>query len=333
MSEALPKQAEQPHFNPLTQKELSQKELSQRELSQKEIEHLDLLSFVKILWRKSAWILLLMVAASAVTYAITAFVVKPSWRAEAYIEAPKENQLGNYYALHNMYQLISGNKTEIQPQDSASVATTVVPAVTTLPQTIYQQFKQVVKSYDVLKSFWLNSDYYKQMMNGDKNHDDALLESLIGSITFTEGNARNNSSDKIEMTLANPKQAAELLQGFIAYANLITRQVEYDTLIAKWKNLFDQVNLAVANKLEQDGQGNIVPASVWQSKLAMMTSVQPLDNQFSAFHYLKTPVQPLAPNSPNQMLWILAAAFAALLLGSALAIILALRSYSQKNYA
>ena len=62
MSEALPKQAEQPHFNPLTQKELSQKELSQ-----KEIEHLDLLSFVKILWRKSAWILLLMVLASAMT--------------------------------------------------------------------------------------------------------------------------------------------------------------------------------------------------------------------------------------------------------------------------
>ncbi|KAE9529320.1 Wzz/FepE/Etk N-terminal domain-containing protein [Testudinibacter aquarius] len=295
-----------------------------------QIEQLDLLAFVTILWRKSWLILLLMGAAAALAYVVTAFVVKPSWRAEAYIEAPRENELGNYYALYNMYNLISADSSAVQPQQTLS-GNAVNAEPLTLPQSVYQQFVQQVKSYDVLKNFWLSTDYYKQMMNGDKNHDDGLLESLITSVNFVEGNARNNSNDKIELTLNNPKQAAELLTAFVTYANITTRQTEYTRLISQWKTLFDQVNLAVSNKLEQDQRGNIVPASVWQSKLAMMTSVQPLDNQFSAFHYLKTPAQPLSPSSPNAMLWILAAAFAALLLGSALAIILALRQYAASN--
>lgn len=282
------------------------------------IERLDLLAFVNILWRKSWLILLLVLLSSAVAYALTAFVTKPSWRAEAYIEAPQESQLGNYYALYNMYQLIEAKQSE---QPSA--------VENPLPQTIFQQFKQQVKAYDVLKNFWLQSDYYNQMLNGDKTHDDALLERLISAISLTEGNARNNSNDKVELTLDNPKQAAELLTAFIAYANLSTRQAEYGNLIAKWKNLFDRVTLAANHNLGQDQQGQLVSAAVWQSKLAMMTSVQPLDNQFNAFHYLKTPVQPLTPNSPNQMLWILSAGFIGLLLGCALAIIFALRGFAR----
>ncbi|MGR6981745.1 Wzz/FepE/Etk N-terminal domain-containing protein [Testudinibacter sp. P27/CKL/0425] len=282
------------------------------------IERLDLLAFVNILWRKSWLILLLVLLSSAVAYALTAFVMKPSWRAEAYIEVPQESQLGNYYALYNMYQLIEAKPSE-QPSEVESP----------LPQTIFQQFKQQVKAYDVLKNFWLQSDYYKQMLNGDKVHDDALLERLIAAISLTEGNARNNSNDKIELTLDNPKQAAELLTAFMAYANLSTRQAEYGNLIAKWKNLFDRVTLAANHNLGHDQQGQLVSAAVWQSKLAMMTSVQPLDNQFNAFHYLKTPVQPLTPHSPNQMLWILSAGFIGLLLGCALAIILALRGFAR----
>ncbi|MGR3807936.1 Wzz/FepE/Etk N-terminal domain-containing protein [Pasteurella testudinis] len=289
---------------------------------QKQIEQLDLLAFVKILWQKSGLILLFIALASALAYALTTFVVKPSWRAEAYIEAPRENELGNYYALFNMYQLVEAKPASRTIETDAAAA----PSVN---QAVYHVFKQQLKAYDVRRSFWQNSDYYKQQLNGDKNHDDSLLEALIGSITFVEGNARNNSNDKVELTLNNPKQAAELLNAYLTYTNLATRQVEYGNLIAKWKNLFDRVTLAVNNKLEQDQQGNLVPVSVWQSKQAMMTSVQPLDNQFSAFHYLKTPVQPLSPHSPNQMLWILAAAFSALLLGCALAVILALRRYAR----
>lgn len=303
MSETLPKTAPQPQL----------------------IEHLDLLAFAKILLRKSWLILLLMAAAGALAYAVAQFAVKPSWRAEAYVEAPQESELGNYYALYNMYQLIDakgGMSSEIEAQSTVE---------NSLTQGIYQQFKQQLKAYDVLKNFWQNSDYYKQMMNGDRSHDEALLESLIASIRLTEGNARNNSDDKIELTLDNPKQAAELLTAFISQANLSTRQIEYGTLIAKWKNLFDRITLAANNQLGQDQQGQLVPASVWQSKLAMMTSVQPLDNQFNAFHYLKTPVQPLAPQSPNPLLWALSAAFAALLLGCALAIILALRDFARKQ--
>ncbi|MGV6988954.1 Wzz/FepE/Etk N-terminal domain-containing protein [Testudinibacter sp. P80/BLE/0925] len=304
MSETLPKAAPQPQL----------------------IEHLDLLAFAKILLRKSWLILLLMAVASAVAYVVTQFAIKPSWRAEAYVEAPKESELGNYYALYNMYQLVDAKG------GVGNAGETVQSAVeNSLTQGIYQQFKQQVKAYDVLKNFWLNSDYYKQMMNGDRAHDEALLESLIAGIHFTEGNARNNSNDKIELTLDNPKQAAELLNAFIRYANLSTRQMEYGNLIAKWKNLFDRITLAADNQLGQDQQGQLVPASVWQSKLAMMTSVQPLDNQFNAFHYLKTPVQPLAPYSPNPVLWMLSAAFAALLFGCAFAVILALRDFSRRQ--
>ncbi|MDH3000145.1 hypothetical protein A1D23_08080 [Chelonobacter oris] len=300
MSETLQKSVRQPHFHT--------------------VEQLDLLAFVKILLRSSWLILLLMIIAGGLAYVVSSLVIKPAWRAEAYIEAPKENELGNYYALYTMYQLLEAKPLSAQLSDEAGKA---------LPQAIYQQFTQRAKSYDVLKAFWADSDYYKQMMNGDKNHDEALLERLISSITLTEGNARNNSNDKVELTLDNPKQAAELLTAFMTYANISARQAEYATLIAKWKNLFDRITLAANHHLGQDQQGQLVSPAVWQSKLTMMTSVQPLDNQFQAFHYLKTPVQPLAPYSPNSLLWTLTAAFAGLLAGCALAIILALRKFSQ----
>lgn len=283
-----------------------------------DIEQLDLLGFILLLLRKSGLIVLLVILASAVAYAVTTYVMKPVWRAEAYLDAPQEYELGNYYALYNMYQLIDA--TPISLSDTHE---------DTLPQVVYQQFLQQVESYDVVKHFWLASDYYKQMQNGDKQHDEGLLEHLIASIRLQAGNPRNDNRDKIELTSDNPKQAAESLAAFMAFANLNTRQTEYTRLITKWKNLFDRVSLAANNNLEQDRQGQLVNAAIWKSKLTMMTSVQPLDNQFQAFRYLKTPVQPLTPTSPNKILWVLTAGFAGLLIGCALVIMLALRDYNR----
>ncbi|MBE2896804.1 LPS chain length-determining protein [Pasteurellaceae bacterium HPA106] len=295
------------------------------------VEQLDLLAFGGILWRKIWLIAILVLAACAIAFALCQFVVKPQWRAEAYIQAPKEQDLGNYYALSQMYDLIASRdqfkpEQEAAPQEGQS-------AVGGLNGRVFNAFLQNLRAYDVLRAFWENSNYYKQLQTGESSHDQALLESLIEKVVYQAGNPAKGLDDRISLTLSNPKQATELLTALLRFVNEQTHQQEYATLIAKWKNLFEQVKLASANKLGQTQQGDIVPASVWESKLAMMRSVSPLDNQFQAFHYLKTPVQPLAPHSPNTALWVLLSGFAAFILGCALVIMLSLRDLKRKANA
>ncbi|MBE2899038.1 LPS chain length-determining protein [Pasteurellaceae bacterium 20609_3] len=293
------------------------------------VEQLDLLAFGGILWRKSWLIAMFVLCASAIAFAVCQFVVKPQWRAEAYIEAPKEQDLGNYYALSQMYDLIASRNGQAADPEPAPVGEQQ-SAVGGLNGQVFSAFLQNLRAYDVLRAFWENSNYYQQLQTGDSHHDQALLESLIERVVYQPGNPAKGLDDRVYLTLNNPKQATELLSALMNYVNEQTHQQEYATLIAKWKNLFEQVKLAASNKLGQTQQGAIVPPSVWESKLAMMRSVSPLDNQFQAFHYLKTPVQPLAPHSPNTALWVLLSGFAGLILGCALVIMLALRARNGK---
>ncbi|MBE2895260.1 Wzz/FepE/Etk N-terminal domain-containing protein [Spirabiliibacterium falconis] len=312
---------------------MSQKALSAPEKQEQySVEQLDLLAFGAILWRKSGWIALIVLLASGITFALCQFVMKPQWRAEAYIEAPREPDLGNYYALSEMYDLIA-SRTANRDSTPTHNPVEIQSAVDSLDARVFQAFLQNLRSYDILRVFWENSHYYKQLQTGEAAHDQALLEGLIANVVYQAGNAAKGLNDRVYLTLNNPKQATELLQALLDFVNERTHQQEYATLIAKWKNLFEQVKLAAEHKLGQTQQGDIVPVSVWESKLAMMRSVSPLDNQFRAFHYLKTPVQPLAPHSPNTALWVLLSAFAALIIGCAIVIMLALRDLTQKTNA
>ena len=50
-------------------------------------------------------------------------------------------------------------------------------------------------------------------------------------------------------------------------------------MITKWKSLFEQVKNAADAKIDVS----------WENKLKMMQSVQPLDNNLVAFHFVQQP--------------------------------------------
>ncbi len=241
------------------------------------------------------------------------YAMREQWKAEVEVRQPKVEQLGTYFSLFEMYQLINGNKTEDQKETANFV---------------YKGFKQQLKTYDNLSKFWLDSDFYKQRQTGIEERDEAFLQELIAGIQFVEGNPERNIPDRISLTLDNPKQAMLQLESFVKHVNYLTRQSLYNELITKWKTLFNQVNLAAQQSTDNAKQGELS----WQGKLNMMKSVLPLDNQLAAFDYLKSPTQPKVA-SPDRLLWAEVGAAAGFLFGLLLALIFVGRkqkSHSQR---
>lgn len=221
---------------------------------------------------------------------------KTQWKSEAQIYQPTTNELGNYYALASMYQFIQG-KTLSEEHLTAKV---------------YDEFKRQLVSYDNIRQFWQQTPYYKQKETGNTQMDQALLEELVKTVKFST--ALKGMPDSLTLQLDNPKQAFEMLNAFIAYANLSTRQVIYNELIGEWKTLFNQVDSASQLNLGNLLQGEVIGTQDWQGKLKMMKAVSPLDNNLIAYRYLKTPSQPLQPERLS-LLWIILAGLLGIFVG------------------
>lgn len=231
------------------------------------------------------------------------YAMKEQWRVEVEIQPPKVEQLGNYYALDSMYQLISENKTALEANAAQQVS-----------EKVYQNFKQLFQSYDYLANFWKNSQFYQQRQTNIAERDEALLQQLIESTQFSAGDASKNQPDRILLTLDNPKQALELMVLFVNDINNSNRKLVYQDLIVKWKTLFNQVNLAAQNE-NQPAQG-----MNWSAKLNMMKSVSPLDDHLLSFNVIKSPMQPKEPLQ-NPLLWTAVGGAIGLLLGLLLALL------------
>ncbi|VEB23520.1 Wzz/FepE/Etk N-terminal domain-containing protein [Avibacterium volantium] len=249
---------------------------------------------------KKSFIIILVTIIFALAGYGASFLQKPQWKAEAKIYQPTTNQLGNYYALASMYQFIQGKN---EPE-------------TLLVNKVYDEFKRQLSAYDNIRQFWLESSYYKQRETGNAQNDEALLEQLVKTVKFST--ALKGQAETLSIQLDNPKQALEMLNAFIAQSNLAAREVIYNELIGQWKNLFNQVNNAAQLKLGATLQGNALGTQDWQGKLNMMKSVNPLDNNLSAYRYLKSPTQPLNPER-SVLYWVLCAVGLGLVVGMFLA--------------
>ncbi|BFU59538.1 MULTISPECIES: LPS chain length-determining protein [Rodentibacter] len=200
----------------------------------------------------------------------TSYWVHPIWKTEAEITQPALSQLGNYYSLSSMYHLMKS-------QDKADE---------NIPNEVYQNFTEQLVSYDNLKNFWENSAYYQQKIAGDTKEKIPLLNELIEETHFQP---INNKSGKITLRLNESEQLNTSLSSLINNANALTQKHLYDELIIQWKNLFTQVKTAAQFNLNNS---NSARNQDWQEKLNMMRSVSPLDEQFTAFHFIKSPQAP-----------------------------------------
>ncbi|OOF62109.1 hypothetical protein [Rodentibacter sp. Ppn85] len=208
----------------------------------------------------------------AIGYA-SSYWLNPEWKTEAEITHPTRSELGNYYSLLSMYQLMQGKNN----------------ADSNVPELVYQNFTEQLVSYNNLKDFWENSTYYKQKISENTVKNARLLNDLIKNTHFQP---LSHNTGKITITLSELGESQALLSSLLDNNNSITRKVMYADLILQWKNLFTQVKTAAELNLGNISYGNNAAPQDWQGKLNMMKSVNPLDENFTAFHFTKNPQQP-----------------------------------------
>ncbi|QIM68312.1 chain-length determining protein [Basfia succiniciproducens] len=206
----------------------------------------------------------------------SSYLAKNLWTVQSSLEKPALTELGNYYSLYSTYQLLNNEKANQDPTGD-----------------IFNRFKQLAGSYEHAKVFWENTDYYKQKLTDDSQHDSQLLDQLSREIKLLDTNA---ATTQLSLELDNPKRARELLTEYIDYTGLANRKNIYGELIVKWKTLFDQVNSA-ANLNVADTE-----RQKWKSMLSMMQSVKPLDDQLVSYHFIQKPGQ-AEISSPNRIYW------------------------------
>lgn len=102
------------------------------------------------------------------------------------------------------------------------------------------------------------------------------------------------SADNVSLIAENAEEAQKLLADFIPLVNTQARDKLNADLIAKWKVLFQQIK--TASELNINGKQG---SQDWAAKLQMMRSVQPLDNQLTAYRLVKSPSVPLKSESPD----------------------------------
>lgn len=293
-----------------------------------EIEVIDSGKFIKSLM-KGTLILILFTGIFAGGGFALSYLESVMWQADAQAKPASVKQLGNFYNLYTTYQLVSSNdplvlvETDKQDEDKQLVNSQIQTSETP-EKTVFKEFVANLRSYDVAQKFWENSTYYKQKLNGFTEHDQQLLSQLIKSIHVTT-NSQDPDSINISLTLDNPKQAAELLTEYITSVGKLTKDEVYESLVVRWKTLFVQVKSAADSGLQQDQHGNIVPASLWTSKLNVMKSVTRLDNQFSSYTLTQSPTIPLTIYSPSRLLWALMGGAIGLVLGLIMITLLAMR--------
>lgn len=210
------------------------------------------------------------------------------WKAEAQFESPKVTDLGNYYSLHNTYNLLKGDATA----NDLVIITTA-----------YKEFVRNIKSPDILQHFLVQNEMVKQSAMRQNRPASIEAQQFAAAFHFDE------VTNSLSITLLNPDEAVKLLADFIAFNTLQTRSVLNNELITKWKILFQQVK-----QLAETSSGTM--QQDWGTKLNLMRSVQPLDNKLIAYRLVKSPAVSTKPEAPkDQFLWTAIGAGIGLFLG------------------
>ncbi|WP_167509582.1 transporter [Actinobacillus vicugnae] len=287
------------------------------------------------------------VAQSAVTLVLTSAIgagiafglaqlKTPTWKAVAQFDQPTVLELGNYYALFSTYNFVNGgdNVTYQVVKDDKSELT-LTPSVSQtseerVTQNVYAEFKRNLSSLDLLVNFLAQTEVVKLKAQLENQPIAVMAQQMAKQFVFENG-SRLQSVDRLSVVSTNPEEAQQLLSQFIEFANQQTKRALNAELIAKWKVLFQQVKNAAEIKLGATQQGNQIAAQDWNGKLALMRSVQPLDDKLKAFRWLTSPTAPLFPASPNQSLWLTIGGLSGLLFGIMLVSFSGLLSRKQRN--
>ena len=183
------------------------------------------------------------------------------WQVSAQFEAPKMSELGNYFSLFSTYSLVSG--------DADAVDATKIERKAT--NSAYHEFTKILNSPAQLIAFLNQSDFVKARAKVENQ----TIQQITSHFKFSQ----ENNLDQLTLSSFDREEVDQLFVEYIRYVNNQARQTLNNELITKWKSLFEQVKNAADAKIDVS----------WENKLKMMQSVQPLDNNLVAFHFVQQP--------------------------------------------
>ncbi|MDW0616662.1 LPS chain length-determining protein [Mannheimia haemolytica] len=204
------------------------------------------------------------------------------WKVTAQFEQPTIPDLGNYYSLLSTYHFLNSNSQEANSQTAQQQAS----------EQVYAEFKRNLTSADLLQTYLLQTEAVKLKAQVAKKSPAVVVAELVEQFRFEKDMA--TSADNVSLIAENAEEAQKLLADFIPLVNTQARDKLNADLIAKWKVLFQQIK--TASELNINGKQG---SQDWAAKLQMMRSVQPLDNQLTAYRLVKSPSVPLKSESPD----------------------------------
>lgn len=248
------------------------------------------------------------------------YLTTPKWTATAEFDKPTIVELGNYYSLYSTYQFLNGGDgVAYQVVKNDKAVLTLSPssspkAEKSVVDESYAEFKRNLVSMDVLVNFLSQSEIIKLKAQVENKPITIIAQQVAEQFVF-KTDETTNPMDSLSVTSANPEEANKLLADFIQYANQQAKQDLNAELITKWKVLFQQTQTAMEINLGATQNGNQIATQDWKGKLALMKSVQPLDDKLVAYRFIKSPSVPLSPSSPQPILWAMLGALGGALLG------------------
>ncbi|AGH39271.1 hypothetical protein F542_2650 [Bibersteinia trehalosi USDA-ARS-USMARC-188] len=195
------------------------------------------------------------------------------WKATAKFEAPKVADLGNYFSLLSTYTLVQ-NDGKADPNLEKNVT-----------QGAFTEFTRQLASADNRQQFLSNNAIIKQIAEVHNKPLNEVVNQLSEKLQF------NPADNSLSFALVNPTQSVQVLNEFIALTTEQSRKVLNDDLVAKWKFLFQNV--------KQSADANL--GESWKGKLNLMQSVQPLDNQLTAYHFVQKPSPATKAEQPDNL--------------------------------
>lgn len=279
---------------------------------------LDLAELIKALLRAAFVLILSTFLGAAAGYGLS-YLQPPKWRVSAQFDAPTVTELGNYYTLLSTYNLLNGGDPisyKLIKDEKGSFALAPESNNQSSAQAIersYAEFKRQLASADTLQAYLNGNELIKRKAIATNQSEVVLMQKVATQFQFQVAN-RSVAQDTLSYVGDNATEGAQLISGFIHFANLRARESLNNELITRWKVLFQQTKQAAENNLGAIQQGSEIARQDWQGKLTMMRAVQPLDNQLQAYRLTRSPTTPLAPSSPNRPIWLTIGALSGLLL-------------------
>ncbi|WP_174872027.1 ECA polysaccharide chain length modulation protein [Pectobacterium polaris] len=168
---------------------------------------LDIRGLFRLLWRGKVWPIAigLLFAIVALGYS---YLVKQEWSATAITDKPTVNMLGGYYSQQQFLRNLDARSFSTPQPEQPSISADA-----------YDEFIMQLAAYDTRRDFWLQTDYYKQRLEGDGKADAALLDELVNNIQFTPRDSGKKTNDSVKLVAETSADSNTLLRQYVAFAS------------------------------------------------------------------------------------------------------------------